>query len=249
MWEALSDLVIPFLNGTSVCMAFEWLAACSYWNWASESRDLDGRKVPDVRGCLGRVLQNTALVHGCEHELRAACGPSKGELVRKLWRVDSDCGSLTRALHGRESSSTEHRRSEWRSYRCCHDKSVQHARCAGRVTKDTQHYPVSLARVIHSAWREHVHQTCRRSPSLRPCACAVLFRPSCAPELGNTQSVANFAVRYSGPKGFSLLHFVHCLVIGPPDRLCGEGSGSQVPSPSEILNRPLRAHRSPQEHH
>ena len=109
---------------------------------------------------------------------------------------------LTRALHTRESSSTEQRRSEWRSHRCCHDKSVRHARCAGRVTKDTQHYPVSLVRVIHSAWSEHVHKTCRRPPSLRPCACAVSFRPSCAPELRNIQSVAIFAAQPKGPRGF-----------------------------------------------
>ena len=147
MWKALDDIVLPFLDGASTFMAFEWPAACSYWDWSSESHDLDGRRVPDIRGRLGHYLHSTALVHGCEHELRASCGPSKGELVRKLWRVDSDCESLTRALHRKKNLSVEQRRNHWKAYSCSHGKSVHHARCAGRVTRDTQHYPISLVRV------------------------------------------------------------------------------------------------------
>ena len=136
MWNALCRIVLPRLDGRHVCMAFEWPAACSYWKWSSDVFDLDGKQTPHIRDTLAGKLRFTSLVHGCEHDLMASRGKHKGELVRKLWRIDSDCEMLVRALHRDRRMSLHERRCEWRKYPCSHAKEVFHAACAGKVTSN-----------------------------------------------------------------------------------------------------------------
>ena len=171
MWNALCQIVFPRLDGRYMCMAFEWPAACSYWNWSPDVRDLDGHETPHIREILAGKLRFTSLVHGCEHELVASRGKHKGELVRKLWRIDSDCDILVRALHRDRRMNLHERRCEWRKYPCLHAKGVFHAACAGQVTRDTQLYPSKLAHAVHQAWRSHAQKV-----SVSPCMCVPSFR-------------------------------------------------------------------------
>ena len=171
MWNALCQIVFPRLDGRYMCMAFEWPAACSYWNWSPDVRDLDGHETPHIREILAGKLRFTSLVHGCEHELVASRGKHKGELVRKLWRIDSDCEILVRALHRDRRMNLHERRCEWRKYPCLHAKGVFHAACAGQVTRDTQLYPPKLAHAVHQAWRSHALKV-----SVSPCMCVPSFR-------------------------------------------------------------------------
>ena len=84
MWDALCQIVLPRLDGRNVCMAFEWPAACSYWQWSSDVRDLDGRETPHIRDTLANKLRFTALVHGCEHDLRAMKRKRKGRSRKEI---------------------------------------------------------------------------------------------------------------------------------------------------------------------
>ena len=155
MWKAFRSIVLPRIDGKSVCVAFEWPAACAYWRWSASTCSLDGARVPPIHETLDRLLPFTALVHGCEHELLAECGPLKGAPVRKLWRVDTDCRSIVDALHRDKSIPLRDRQLKWYTYRCVHDRTVKHAQCAGRVTRMTQHYPTAFSRVVHEAWKRH----------------------------------------------------------------------------------------------
>ena len=164
MWDALCRIVLPRLNGRSVCMAFDWPAACSYWQRSSNVSDLDGKEPPHISEVLAGKLRSTALLHGCDHELRATCGKAKGELVRKLWRIDSDCEVLVRVLQKDRKISIHERREGWRRYMCSHGRGAKRVACAGRVTRDAQLYSPDFARVVHVAWRRHVEKV-----SLDPC--------------------------------------------------------------------------------
>ena len=142
MWTAFSRIVLPRIDGRNVCLAFEWPAACAYWQWSASTRSLDGACVPKIREALDLSLPYTALVHGCEHGLIAECGPNKGSPVRKLWRIDTDCIALLEALHRDPSICMRDRQCKWYTYRCVHDRSVKHAQCAGRVAKMPQITPL-----------------------------------------------------------------------------------------------------------
>jgi len=128
MWTAFTRIVLPRINGRSVCLAFEWPAACAYWQWSASTRSLDGASTPEIRETLDLSVPYTALVHGCEHDLIAECGPNKGSPVRKLWRIDTDCIALLKALHRDPSICMQDRQVKWHTYRCIHDRSVKHAR-------------------------------------------------------------------------------------------------------------------------
>ena len=91
--------------------------------------------------------------------------------MRKLWRVDSDCSVLVRALHRDQKMDLQQRRDEWRKYPCSHGRRMVHVSCAGQVTRDTQHYPLSFARVVHRAWRDHTDML-----NISPCMCAIPSR-------------------------------------------------------------------------
>ena len=162
-------MVLPRVNGTEVFMAFQWPAACAYWHWSADSRDVDGSVVPPVKETLSAKLPWTALVHGCEHGL---CTKKGGEyrLVRKMWRVDSDCMAVICALQRQGSMDQRTWRTLWGSYRCMRDKSGKHAHCAGKVTKTTAHYPLPFARTVHRAWRMHTERGGTEKWSERMCS-------------------------------------------------------------------------------
>ena len=205
MWEGLEHVVLPRADGIRTFLAFELPASCADWRWSTSSTDLEGKRVPPIKDFLERHLQHTATVHGCGHGLIAQKGSEKGLPVRKVWRIDTNSLRLAVALHPPDGRHAHERRTSWSIYRCKRDIGVNHAKCAGRVTRASQHYPEEFARTVYVAWCQEVAD--RYTHVIHPSMPAVSrhLRNRGAPMTSITISVSKGELRRSadrsGPKG------------------------------------------------
>ena len=108
------------LNGGKV--AFEWPRGCTYW------RD---RKVIAFLKRTGMQLFD---FDGCMYGLRSRARKTEGKLLRKPWRIASDCDAFQRLCR-----------------KCDHDPK-QHAKVEGTDTKLTESYTDELAQGVIDCW-------------------------------------------------------------------------------------------------
>ena len=112
-------------------IAIEWPRACMYWrdNRVKRAMARWGLEVYDLDGCrYGLVSQATA---------------TRGKLLRKPWRIASDCDEF------------------WRLAFKCNHPAHAHCKTAGSDTKLTESYTDELADGIHMCWDRHILQcTC-----------------------------------------------------------------------------------------
>ena len=75
---------------------------------------------------------------GCRFELRSQAAATKGKLLRKPWRIASDCADF------------------WRIADTCNHRPEEHVKTAGSDTKRTESYTTALCQGIHTVWQCHV---------------------------------------------------------------------------------------------
>ena len=133
-----------------VAMFIEWPRGCRYWTNCHVKRFI-------------KKFEYTFIdFDGCMYGLVATKGKDAGKLINKPWRVaylNSNIGEIL-------------------NKRC--DRSHEHAPCSGQNTKITEGYTPSIARIVHSCFKD---DACKRVRSTYPAAIARLKPiPGISPE-------------------------------------------------------------------
>lgn len=135
------------------------LSTCCFWIWDAGG----GSSQRSIVSTLVAHHHHSVLLHRCEHNVAAECGPRKGPLLFKIWRVDTWCSGIATALaNGRQTG-------EWCSSVCQLGPGHNHARVEGASKRATERHPGtrqpwSMSGGAHSA----------RIERSRACACAIM---------------------------------------------------------------------------
>ena len=131
----------------SATIAFEWPAACKYWQYDK------------VRAFMKAMQYRFITLNGCMFGLQSMAPKTRGLSIKKPWTIATDCHTLTKHLN-RQCTSYHHFDRE-------KGRFIPHAPCAGVDTKQTEGYTDEFAVAVHRGHRDHLYGgDCRDWP---PC--------------------------------------------------------------------------------
>ena len=185
--------IAPHLNYNrfKVRQAFELPDTCDYWKWEAGGRCLDGSPQAPFREFLSEQSLKSVICHGCAFGLRATKAKEAGSLLRKTWRIATDCPHIANVLNT-DCSGTDPADPKYSTRRLCphgalayrlrkgqlYSEDGTHARVQGPNTRLTESYNDEMVQAIHYGFADFARTVAEQAPSMKPAAPALHLSPA-----------------------------------------------------------------------
>ena len=188
-WRTYSQRIAPWLrnNKFNVRQAFELPDTCDYWRWHAGGTCLDGSPQAPIQEFLREHSLTSVICHGCAFDMRAPLGEEAGKLLRKTWRIATNCPHVARSLDN-DTSGTDPNNPNLSQRRVCphgaqayrirqgelYSEDGTHAKVRGVNTKQTESYCNAMVDTIHQGFAMFARSAVSTT---RPAAPAILIAP------------------------------------------------------------------------
>ena len=152
---------------------------------------MDGSPQVPIQEFLREHSLTSVICHGCAFDMRAPLGEEAGKLLRKTWRIATNCPHVARSLDN-DTSGTDPNNPNLSQRRVCphgaqayrirqgelYPEDGTHAKVRGVNTKQTESYCNAMVDTIHQGVAMFARSAV---PTTRPAAPAILIADTAHP--------------------------------------------------------------------